>query len=361
MAAKIPPAVPDNGGRGGALPFHKRLLYVALCGFTVLAFGTLLNGAMLRDTVVVRGIDGIPPAREVLNAVATSAATDRILFVGNSQFLRGIQPDIMDQEFARAGCNAAAFVAAYPNLNSQEAAQIIGAAQALGDRGPTRIVLSATIPSLSARTNPLSIDAPLLLHQTEYEFSRTGPSLTHKLVILRGHVRSILSGLLSFRRLRLVWPVSQVSYDETIRGYLPYAGSDPSKAREIERALALRQGSEGHAPRNVALVSRAMPLAPRELMRWATQIDASVPLMLLTMPTLDESNRFGATPPGWIQQSASISFLNLNDERFVPRLVNASFWHDANHLSNDGAAEISSALVRYLCAPIEREDIHALR
>lgn len=357
MAAKIPPALPDNGETGGALPFAQRIFYVALCGVATLCIGAAVNGSMLGDTVVANGYAGVPPARIVLADLAESQATERILFIGNSQFLRGIQPDVLDREFAGVGCDTASFVAAYPLLNAQEKAQVLRAVEAMGERGPTRIVLEATIPSMNYRTNPLSIDIQSFARQTRFETSQTAAGPRRYLSILKDHVRDLALGLVSYRRLQWIWPVEPVRYEDTVRGYLPFAEGDPAEPLQVARALNGRQ-SIADVTQRAAISADEVPV---EFVQWAEGFETSTPLVMLTMPSLDGGPRPSSNVHGWIQYSPRLAFLNLNDAQMLPAISQPSFWQDTAHLSNEGAVDLSVVLASYLCPTDQRDEAYALR
>lgn len=362
MSGPIPPSLPDNGGQGGQRALPLRLGYIALCVCSVLVFAALLNAVTLTHSVAENGYEGMPPARVTLAALEQSDAAHRILFVGNSQFFRGIDTDALDAALAEEGCEAASFIVAYPIMNVQEEADILNAVAAMGERGPTTVALAGDLAPLNYRTNPLAIEPSSFLSQVRFELTGDGMSRRGKLALAYDYVRALGLSLLGYVRLEQLWPQPPINYEDTVRGFYPYREGDTILADAVREGIAAR-----HAARAQADGLPIVPVAfsdhelPDYLFRRAARAGGDKDVIIMTMPALDHPPENDPAPTGWQAVTRNISTLNINSTALLPAMLDDAFWQDRVHASPSGAAQISRALAPYLCPVAQVENNYALR
>ncbi len=295
-----------------------------------------------------------------LEHLATTAEHYDLVLVGNSRALRGLDPEVIDAERARAGCPGRTFNLAAQAMSKLELDDALDHLDDLPG-GQPEMIATVDVAHLSVGfmqdfdlDQRVHMRIPELPRYVSYRahlpapYFRSGPLA--RADTAAGFVANLYPAGLFHRRLFPAVPVDDPAGGALDgRGYL--ALEDLPRAAErrvtLDRLIAGGGWERRWRPRRPG---------PDQLDDWVRTIRAHVdavpagsrPLHVL-IPSEFDAGTAAAVTEAWEAAGEEAPLLNLVDEDAVGRFTDPAFWFDRDHLSRAGAVATSRALGRRIC------------
>ncbi len=351
MANKIPPALPFDLNRTPRTRLIHRLGLTAVCALAVVAFGFLVHLMTWNQFVTRIGDDLTAPATPQISALRQTTDTPLVVFVGNSHFLRGVNAPALHQSMSDHGCPARVLVIAYAGLAIDEEQRILRSIFADTTAIPDLIVVPTFLRSINARSNLVDIDWRYLPQDLIYDGTYNTPDSQRTRHILLSRLRALAFLLVGYRRFESYMPGSRTAQQATADGYLTYGADEVAQTELVASGLARLESAlaANLAPPWVSTGLEVEPNTYRRNQRRQSAIDASADVLFLDLPRLARLPNQNLARSGYHRTAPHEAYLNLNDARLVPQMLDPSTWQNPGHLSSLGANMMVEHLTASLC------------